>query len=692
MISTPLELKDVIISGGFWKNKMEVVRTEVIPYQWKALNDTIEEAEPSYCMHNYQIAGKILQKEIERKVKKDWIFQPLPKENNNPENTFYGFAFQDSDFAKWIEAVSYSLIQHPDKSLERIADQAIDIVCAAQQENGYLDTYFIIRNPEAIFTNLRDYHELYCFGHLTEGAVAYYQATGKDKLLQTAKRYADYIIQNIGPEENKKHGYPGHEEAELTLVKLYQVTKDIRYLKQAKYFIDERGKKPYYFDLEHPEESIQNNKVDEVDFAGQTNYTERYTYYQAHRPVRQQKEAVGHAVRAAYLYCGMSDVARLTNDDELDTACQNLWNNITQQKMYITGSIGGTHVGEAFSHNYDLPSDTAYAETCAAIGLIFFAYRMLQSHPTSQYADVMERALYNGVLSGMSLDGHRFFYTNPLECRPEDCRQDARKHHIKPVRQKWFGCACCPPNLARLISSIGMYAFTETKQTLFVHLFLDAEINKTLTKADGTEDVLHIRTTGKMPWNGEFSVEVNGISPESSLQLAVRVPEWTKQFSIDGQKYNTISQWCERGGIARDGYLYINIDHDSILRMDFSMPVRWIQAHSNVQETEGKLALMRGPLVYCLEEKDNGHDLHLLQCDPYGATTVTQKNICDEKIVAIQSSGYRTKECDSFSPLYQEWTAQQPQKTTLCWVPYYVWANRGENEMRVWVNQSMRTI
>ncbi|MCI5639544.1 MAG: glycoside hydrolase family 127 protein, partial [Lachnospiraceae bacterium] len=251
MISTPLELKDVIISGGFWKNKMEVVRTEVIPYQWKALNDTIEEAEPSYCMHNYQIAGKILQKEIERKVKKDWIFQPLPKENNNPENTFYGFAFQDSDFAKWIEAVSYSLIQHPDKSLERIADQAIDIVCAAQQENGYLDTYFIIRNPEAIFTNLRDYHELYCFGHLTEGAVAYYQATGKDKLLQTAKRYADYIIQNIGPEENKKHGYPGHEEAELALVKLYQVTKDIRYLKQAKYFIDERGKKPYYFDLEH---------------------------------------------------------------------------------------------------------------------------------------------------------------------------------------------------------------------------------------------------------------------------------------------------------------------------------------------------------------------------------------------------------------------------------------------------------
>lgn len=324
----------------------------------------------------------------------------------------------------------------PDPELEKTADAAIDIVCAAQQEDGYLDTYYILNGKDKIFTDLKDHHELYCLGHLIEGAVAYYQATGKDKLLKAAMGYADYTAECFGPEEGKCKGYPGHEIAEMALVRLYEATGDEKYLSLARFFVDERGSRPYYFDKEHPE--CVGNSPDGL----------RYAYNQAHVPVREQEEAVGHAVRAVYLYAGMTDIARITQDEPLYSACEKLWDNMVSRKMYITGGIGGTHLGEAFSFDYDLPNDTAYAETCAAIGLVFVARRMLEIRPVSGYADVMERALYNCVLSGMALDGRSFFYVNPLEVNPEACHKDERKAHVKPVRQKWFGCACCPPNLA----------------------------------------------------------------------------------------------------------------------------------------------------------------------------------------------------------------------------------------------------
>lgn len=683
-----LDLKKIRVLEGFWKRKMELVRTEVIPYQWRALNDEIKEAEPSYCMRNYRIAGKLIRGETERKLKKEMAFQPLPETPDKLEDTFYGFAFQDSDFAKWIEAAAYSLTQYPDRQLEQIADAAIDVVCAAQQEDGYLDTYFIIRNPAAIFSNLRDYHELYCFGHLAEGAVAYYQATGKRKLLEAVERYAAYIEKRIGSEKGKIHGYPGHEEAELALVKLYDVTGDDRYLKLAKYFVDARGRQPYYFDQEHPDEVTQeNHSVEEIDFAGKKKTEEeRYQYSQAHRPVRQQSEAVGHAVRAVYLYSGMVDVARLTEDTELFQACETLWDNITNKKMYVTGSIGGTHVGEAFSHEYDLPGDTAYAETCAAIGLVFFAGRMLQYSSKGKYADVMERVLYNGVLSGMALDGRSFFYVNPLECRPQDCGKDARKQHVKPIRQKWFGCACCPPNLARLISSIGMYAFTETGNTFYIHFLLNAVAEKEIIGINGEEKKIQITMQGNLPWDGRGSIRISGLEEGELVRLAVRVPEWTGTFSINGRTCQNVIQWRETGGEEKDGYLYLEIQKDSEIALEFTMPVRYIHANPKVRETAGQLTVMRGPVVYCLEEKDNGADLHLLRVDTSKQPEVTEGEICGEQVMLIRTAGIR-EQCAEEGGLYRSGEGEKEAPVTLQWVPYYTWANRGENEMRVWVRR-----
>ena len=522
--SSPVSLRKVQVTDAFWKHEMELVRREVIPYQWEALNDRIPEADPSFCMRNFKIAGKITAQRKEmgadyKEVKWPIIFQPLPEDMEHMEDRFYGCLFQDSDFSKWIEAVGYSLTQHPDAELEKTADEAIDIVCAAQQENGYLDTYYIINDMSKVFTNLKDNHELYCFGHLTEGAVAYYQATGKDKLLKAAQRYADYIASCFGPEPDKKKGYPGHEIAEMALVRLYEATGDDKYLNLSRFFVDQRGTRPYYFDAEHPE-AVKKGHEDEL----------RYQYNQAHLPVREQDEAVGHAVRAVYLYSGMADIARLTGDEALYAACEKLWDNITRKKMYITGGIGATHMGEAFSFNYDLPNDTAYAETCASIGLVFFARRMLEIKADRKYADVMERALYNGILSGMALDGKSFFYVNPLESLPEACHKDERKFHVKPVRQKWFGCACCPPNIARLLSSIASYAYTEAEDSLYVHLYMGSVLEK-----DCGGKKLDLRITSDFPWDGKVTAEVNAEAP-TACRIAFRIPGWCRDYTINGKK------------------------------------------------------------------------------------------------------------------------------------------------------------
>lgn len=665
-VSRPLALTDITVTDEFWKCQMELVRTEVIPYQWRALNDSVPEAAPSFCMRNFKIAGRITKARKEQGAgykEKVWpldTFETLPEDMEHMEERFYGFLFQDSDFAKWIEAVAYSLTQHPDAELEQMADEAIEIVCEAQQENGYLDTYYIINDMSKIFTNLRDNHELYCFGHLTEGAVAYYQATGKDRLLGAARRYADFIAERFGYGEGQIKGYPGHEIAEMALVRLYEVTEDEKYLRLCNFFLDERGVRPYYFDAEHPE-AVKKGKEAE----------ERYHYHQAHLPVREQKEAVGHAVRAVYLYAGMADAARLNGDGELKKACERLWDSITQKKMYITGGIGATHIGEAFSFDYDLPNDTAYAETCASIGLVFFARRMLQMDADSKYADVMERALYNGILSGMALDGKSFFYVNPLEVLPEACHRDERKHHVRPVRQKWFGCACCPPNIARTISSVASYAYAENEDTLFIHMYMGGTIDK---KVDGK--TLRICVESAFPWEGSVRIRVQAEKPVTAV-LACRIPGWCASYTSAGT--DGLETKLEKG------YLYLRGEwKDNEICFEFDMPVRLIQAHPFVRENQGKLAVMRGPVVYCMEETDNGKNLQHLYLETAGKMQVENFDELGRHMKKIIIPGRRYTPAERTEELYHTYSADHYEETELVYIPYYAWNNRGEGEMQVW--------
>ena len=666
--SKPFNLRSIEVTDTFWKKEMELIRKEVIPYQWEALNDRVKGAAPSFCMRNFKVASELtrersLDTDAAKSIDIDWKeFEYLPKDQNKLEKRFYGFVFQDSDFAKWIEAVAYSLTQHPDEQLEKIADEAIDLVCEAQQPNGYLDTFYIINDMNRVFTNLRDHHELYCFGHLTEGAVAYYQATGKDKLLNAARRYADYIDTIFGIDEGKCKGYPGHEIAEMALVRLYDVTGDKKYLKLSEYFVNQRGEKPYYFDAEF---GVEVKNEEEL----------RYHYHQAHLPVREQRDAVGHAVRATYLYSAMADLARLTSDEALYDACLNLWNSIVDRKMYITGGIGGTNIGEAFSFDYDLPNDTAYAETCASIGLVFFARRMLEIKADSRFADVMERTLYNGVLSGMALDGKSFFYVNPLEVNPVACREDARKHHVKASRQKWFGCACCPPNIARLVSSIGSYAYTESEDTIYIHLYMGAIIHKVIGKHS-----LEIKVKSGFPQNGNVTLEIEASSPIEST-LALRIPDWCDKYMI--------SELQGDKTVFKDGYLYITKtwSGQEEIHLDFPMESKVVHANNKVRENVGKVAVVRGPIVYCLESIDNWEELQLIRIDEMDCNiNEIAGQIGDEDVIKLTMSGERAIVRNEDSSLYNTKEVEY-KKVILTLIPYYTWANRGEDEMMVWIRQ-----
>ncbi|MCR5627238.1 MAG: glycoside hydrolase family 127 protein [Lachnospiraceae bacterium] len=667
MYADVCDINNIKIDDDFWSAKRELIRKEVIPYQWDILNDRVPEAEPSFCMHNFKAAAALNKKMKDKGSSYEppkYTFRGFAvfpdKREEAKDDEFYGYVFQDSDFAKWIEAVGYSLSTDPDPDLEKTADEAIDIVCAAQLPNGYLDTYYIINGMDKSFSDLRDNHELYCMGHLIEGAISYYKATGKDKLLNAAKRYADFVSGVFGPEEDKLHGYPGHEIAEMALFRLYEVTGEERYRELAEYFINERGKKPYYFEKEHP------------DMDGSKDF-----YHQAHLPVREQSEAVGHAVRAVYLYSGMADMARICDDKELKSACERLWNSIVDTKLYITGAIGATHIGESFSFPYDLPNDTVYAETCASIGLIFFARRMLMLHADRRYSDIMELALYNSVLSGIALDGKSFFYVNPLEVLPEACRKDERKEHVKPVRQKWFGCACCPPNIARLISSIGLYAYTENEHTLFTHLYMGSTVNKNV----GGKEV-KVTVKASFPNSGTVYITVENAS-DTDFTLALRIPGWAE----DSYKISGLEGLVHE---EKDGYLYIKgFSDNTAIEMDFPMTSHAVFADEKVAEDCMKAAIMRGPVVYCLEENDNGPALRMNRLklpleiseshtDEFGFDVVTLNvKSVRESLTGSSSSGS--------SALYKNLDSIKAEEKTLTFIPYCLWANRGEGEMSVYV-------
>ena len=639
-------LTDIQIQDPFWDTLRETVRANAIPYQWNALNDAVPGAEPSGCLRNFRIAAGM-----------------EPGEHR-------GFVFQDSDAAKWLEGAAYSLMSRPDPKLEAKADELVKTIIAAQQPDGYLNTYYTITAPEKRFTNLRDDHELYCLGHLIEAAVAYYRATGKTALLDAMVKYVDLVDGVFGPEPEKLHGYPGHPELELALVKLYGVTGNERHLRLAGYFVDARGTAPLFF-----EEEEKNNGNGKYYFA---DGPLGYAYCQADRSVREQQEAEGHAVRAMYLYSAMADLARLTGDAGLRNACERLWASVTEKRMYITGAIGSSPYGEAFTFDYDLPNDTVYGETCAAIGLVFWARRMLLLEPEGKYADVMERALYNCVLSGMQLDGRSFFYVNPLEVLPEACVKDHGKQHVRFRRQPWFGCACCPPNLVRLLMSLEEYLYSAAGDTVYVHLYVSGEAEFRLP---GGTIRLHCRTD--YPWDGRIRFRIQAEAPVSAV-LALRLPEWSPQYRlrINGE---AAEPRAERGYLPVERLWQ---DGDA-LELDLELKPALYAASPNVAEDAGKAAMVCGPLVYCAEEADNGPQLHRLGFDPTAEAERQSASDLPCSYKAITVVGWRDRDrSPQGGSLYRPLGKPERERVRLRLIPYFLWANRSPGEMRVWLRLS----
>jgi len=637
-ITTP-KARDFAIVGGFWRRVYDLVRDEMIPYQWEALNDRVPDAEPSHAIENFRIAA------------------------GEAEGEYYGMVFQDSDVAKWLEAVAYALSARRDEPLEALADEVIALIGRAQQPDGYLNTYFTVKEPGKRWTNLRDCHELYCVGHMMEAAVAYYEATGKRELMDTMTRMARHIDTVLGPEEGKLHGYPGHQEIELALIRMYGATDDPLMLKLARYFIDERGKSPNFFHQEHEKRG------------GAYHYPLHKmgdSYAQNHLPVREQMALEGHSVRALYMATGMADLARVTGDESLVLACRKLFDNLVNHRMYITGGVGSTHHGEAFTFDDDLPNDTVYAETCASIALCFFARALLQIEIDSRYADAMELALFNTCLAGMSLDGHNFFYVNPLEVWPEASKKDPEKKHVLPVRPKWYGCSCCPPNLARLVMSLGNYAYGVSGSEVYAHQYIAGDV--ALKTQAGT---LNIRLDTGYPYEGEMRFTM----PEGRYAMNLRIPGYAGgqyQIMVNGE---AVQAHCEKG--------YARIERDwregDRLTLRVELAPRRVYADPRVRENIGRVALMRGPLVFCLEEADNFPLLSGVWLDADSSLDEAWRANKLGGILEIHARGERLVAQPDGAP----YLATKPGKlpSPLTFIPYYTWANRGEGEMIVWMRE-----
>jgi DUF1680 family protein len=559
----------------------------------------------------------------------------------------------------------------PNPEFERQVDEVVDLIEAAQQPDGYLNIFFTSVEPHNRWRNLRDWHELYDEGHLLEGAVAYYQATGKRKLLDVMLRYVDHINARFGRGDGQIRGYCGHPEIELALVKLYHETGEKRYLDLSKYFVDERGQQPHFFDIEARERGDDPAKF----------WAKSYRYCQAHVPVREQTTATGHSVRAGYLYSAMADLAVETADNTLLEVSKLVWDDLTQHQMYVTGGLGPAHANEGFTFAYDLPNETAYAETCASIALAFWAQRMFHADPHSRYIDVMERALYNGVLSGVSHEGSHFFYSNPLASYPhvnpyEHWSGIQTERHYR--RSEWFACPCCPPNLARIVANIGAHFYSATPTTLYVHLYNANHARFTLGgRAVEIEQHTHY------PWDGDIHLKVHTDQP-AQFELALRIPEWCRDFRITVNGADVSDS--PRQGYVRLARMWSNGDE---VTLSLQMPVERIAAHPDIRQDAGRIALQRGPVVYCLEEVDNGarlanvvlpRDAHISpspDADLFGGVSV------------ITGDALRIEPAQWAGSLYQPQSQIQysPSAFTFKAIPYCFWANRTPGEMTVWVRE-----
>lgn len=580
-------------------------------------------------------------------------------------------------------------------NIESFIDGQVALIAELQEPDGYIS-----RNvePDLRWTNLRDRHELYGVGHLIEAAVAYFQATGKQTLIEVARRAADNVAEVFGNGADQKPGYPGHEEIELALMKLQRATGEMRYAHLAKFFVDQRGTIPHYYDLEaeargeeparycraglypgrypwalRPTTSLWQLSAEEAEeFAHTpTEYAAPgmriadempYEYCQAHKPVREQDEVVGHCVRGMYLYAGTTDVADVFGDNELHAACKRLWDNMTSRRMYITGGIGSSICNEGFARDYQLPNETAYCETCAACALIFWAHRMLQFDCDGRYADVMERVLYNGALVGVSLGGDRFFYINRLT--------SAGDHH----RQKWYKCACCPPNIARLIASMGAYAYSHSDSDAVMHLYVGGTVS--LQIAGQTVD---LRVGTRYPWDGKVGIKVES-QVQTPFGIKLRIPAWCREFrlEVNGEKIETPD--LQRG--------YVRIEREwkagDRVTLNLSMPVDLVRADPNVSENSGRVAIQRGPVVYCLEQTDNDVPLSTVVVPAEATLTARYEKDLLDGVVAIHGEVFTDDVSDWDTRLYRPY-GEKMKTTALNAVPYYAWDNREPGEMRVWI-------
>lgn len=621
---------EVNIFGNFWSERLETVLTRTIPSQLIKLEATgIRES----------------------------ISMPTPVPPLRLPRTATGFTLQyfwDSDIGKWIEAASYALSHRWETKIETEIELMIDDLEAAQAEDGYLNCFYLQHEPDKRWTNLRDNHELYNAGHLLEGAVAYFQVTGKDRLMLIMERYIDHIAQIFGYGPNQKLGFPGHQEIEIALIRAWRVTHKKKFLDLAIFFIDVRGKQAdgvHYFDRE---------AIDRGDDPANYHY-ETYEYAQAHLPVREQNKVVGHAVRAMYMYTAMAELAGLIDDKALKQACETLWQDVTTKRMYVTGGFGASDQNEGFTNDYDLPNDTAYAETCASVAMVFWASRMLNLDRDGRYADTMELALYNNVLSGLSKDGMHYFYDNKLE-------SDGTHH-----RWDWHECPCCTMNVSRLIASVAGYFYSYNSEEVAIHLYGGSQTHLPVGGSTVT-----IKEKSNYPWEGKIEISVD---PEitSDFTVSLRVPGWCEDSTVylNG---NIVKTAPNKGYIS----IHRTWTKGDLIEMSFPMLPKRIYCHPGVRHNKGRVALRYGPLIYAFEQHDNDQPINYLRLPTNAPLSIAQgpKSLGD--VMSIKAPGKSLSSLSEEWPIYSEIRPAE-SNVTLTAIPYFLWCNRGANPMQIWL-------
>lgn len=637
-------LNGIRITDPLFGHYADMVAEKLIPYQWEILNDRVPGTEKSYCVANFRIAAGEL------------------------DDVRQGAIFCDTDAYKWLETLAYCLEAGKAQEYEAVADEFIELIGRAQQPDGYLNTYFSVVCPDKKWTNLSEGHELYGAGHLIEAATAYYKATGKDALLNIARRFADLICTVFGDGEGQHRGYPGHQEIELALVKLGRITGERRYIEKARYFLDIRGGEPNYI-----LEEIK-GRNGELIFPEFKNYDPKYS--QSHMPPALQTTAEGHAVRAMYMYSAMADAAKEYNDSAMKAACRTLWKNITEKRMYITGGIGSSGHLERFTADYDLPNDRMYCESCASVGLMMFGQRMAELTGEAHYYDAVERALCNTVLAGIAAEGDRYFYVNPLEVWPDNCLSNTSMEHVKPVRQPWFACACCPPNIARTLASVGQYIYAQDEKSVYINQFISSVIDTRIQSAGVKLSIESDLLGGKV----DISILSDRAQP---FTLRVRIPEYftTPQFVLEGRSISPVIE---------NGYAVLAVSRagEQHLRITGTVQPAWIAANTHVRADAGKVALQYGPYVYCLEQTDNGSELpNIFVRSEADIRIDAPTSELPGQLPALKFDGKRissgVEDALYGSPSFQA------SDVHLTAVPYGLWCNREPGEMLVWLHSLM---